>query len=115
MKTTNALAIMIAAITTLLAPSGEPRASDSISASASADHDTLLKAINFALTGADPIVFQFSDEASCVVTTAHAGTRTVETSYLNAIDVSRTNKSSEGTPRGPRYPLHHPHWKTRAR
>lgn len=56
------------------------------------DHEVLLEAINFALTGHDGITYTFSDRRECVVTDTHAstqqGVQAIETFYFNHIDAS---------------------------
>ena len=54
---------------------------------------TLLKAINFALTGTDYEYFVFTDHPNCIVTstrpTTQPGVQIIETYYLNSINAAR--------------------------
>jgi len=85
-------------------------------AATSAADDSLLKAINFALTGSDRITYSFTERGACVVSWTHPsaedGVNAVDTFYLNNIDISRAawqemqSKSQFGTNRFIRVELH---------
>lgn len=78
--------------------------------------DTLLKAINFALTGSDRVTYSFVNRVTCIVEysqpSSEPGIQAVDTFYLNHIDLSRItwqemeSKSQYGTDRIIRVQLH---------
>lgn len=57
------------------------------------DDSTLLRAINFALTGSDSITYVFADRAKCIVSRTHDSSKSpvqaIETFYLDNVDASR--------------------------
>ena len=77
----------------VLALGAGARADQPPPAEARVDDATLLKAINFALTGGDRTTYVFESREQCTVTSSHPsaqeGVQAVETYYLNNVDVSR--------------------------